>query len=67
MKNLIRIFLLKILIRLEGKEVSKMLIIMMAEQVLSGKIRIEQIGNAFNLRTLVEQKIAEMLGETEGE
>lgn len=60
-------FLLKILIRLEGKEVSKMLIIMMAEQVLSGKIRIEQIGNAFNLRTLVEQKIAEMLGETEGE
>ena len=51
----------------EGKEVNNVLIIMMAEQVLSGKIRIEQIGNAFNLRTLVEQKIAEMLGETEGE
>lgn len=46
---------------------NKVLIIMMAEQVLSGKIRIEQIGNAFNLRTLVEQKIAEMLGKTEGE
>ena len=51
----------------EGKEVNNVLIIMMAEQVLSGKIRIEQIGNTFNLRTLVEQKIAEMLGETEGE
>ena len=51
----------------EGKEVNNVLIIMMAEQVLSGKIKIEQIGNAFNLRTLVEQKIAEMLGETEGE
>ena len=46
---------------------NNVLIIMMAEQVLSGKIRIEQIGNAFNLRTLVEQKIAEMHGETEGE
>ena len=46
---------------------NNVLIIMMAEQVLSGKIKIEQIGNAFNLRTLVEQKIAEMLGETEGE
>lgn len=46
---------------------NKVLIIMMAEQVLSGKIRIEQIGNAFNLRTLVERKIAEMLGKTEGE
>lgn len=67
MKNLIRKFLLKILIRLEGKEVSNVLIVMMAEQVLSGKIRIEQIGNAFNLRTLVEQKIAEMLGQPEGE
>ena len=44
-----------------------MLVILLAEQVLSGKIQIEQIGNAFNLRTLVEQKIAEMLGETEGE
>ena len=51
----------------EDKEVNKVLIILMAEQVLSGKIKIEQIGNAFNLRTLVEQKIAEMLGETEGE
>ena len=51
----------------EDKEVNNMLIILLAEQVLSGKIRIEQIGNAFNLRTLVEQKIAEMLGETEGE
>ena len=47
----------------EGKEVNNVLIILMAEQVLSGKIKIEQIGNAFNLRTLVEQKIAEMLGE----
>ena len=44
-----------------------MLIILLAEQVLSGKIKIEQIGNTFNLRTLVEQKIAEMLGKTEGE
>ena len=51
----------------EGKEVNSVLIILMAEQVLSGKIKIEQIGNAFNLRKRVEEKIAEMLGETEGE
>ena len=46
---------------------NSVLIILMAEQVLSGKIKIEQIGNAFNLRKRVEEKIAEMLGETEGE
>lgn len=52
--------------RLEGKEVNNMLIIMLAEQVLSGKIKIEQIGNFMNLRTKVEAKIKEMLGEVEG-
>mgnify|MGYP003591058611 CR=1 FL=1 len=44
-----------------------MLVIMMAEQVLAGKIKIEQIGHTFNFRTLVEQKIAEMLGEEAGD
>lgn len=44
-----------------------MLVIMLAEQVLAGKIKIEQIGHAFNFRTLVEQKIKEMLGEEVGD
>lgn len=45
---------------------NNVLIILLAEQVLSGKIQIEQIGNAFQLRQRVEAKIAEMLGEEEG-
>lgn len=57
---------MKIIMRLEGKEVNNMLIILLAEQVLSGKIQIEQIGNFMNLRAKVEAKIKEMLGEVEG-
>lgn len=53
--------------RMEGKEVNKMLVILLAEQVLSGKIKIEQIGNGFNLRKRVEAKIKEMLNEQEEE
>lgn len=52
---------------MEGKEVNKMLVILLAEQVLSGKIKIEQIGNGFNLRKRVEAKIKEMLNEQEEE
>ena len=40
-----------------------MLVILLAEQVLSGKISIDQIGNTFNLRSRVEAKIKEMMGE----
>ncbi len=42
-----------------------MLVILLAEQVLSGKIKIEQIGNFMSLRAKVEAKIREMLGEEE--
>lgn len=38
-----------------------MLVIFLAEQVLTGKIKLSQIGNNFNLHDLVKAKIAEML------
>lgn len=42
-----------------------MLIILLAEQVISGKLDINKIGNNFRIRDRVEAKIKEMLGEEE--